>query len=369
MMTSLAHIVANANIQRLSLIGLSKNVGKTTTTNYLLETLLSEQLFHAGELAITSLGLDGEPSDALTGLPKPRYAPAAGLLIATTADLLRQAECDGAQIEHLIQLPGRTALGPVILARVLQPGRIMLAGPTLLSDLRHTLAHFQSYGARLSIIDGAINRLGAATPTVTDACIVCTGASVGVTPELVAHRTANVFVRLTTPQTPLADVYRKLHPQVRLLAFVADGSEQFNERTVEMYAGPMEPAAEARWIVDNMQGKQTMQHSAYCLRGAFTEELARELMVQLPLSQTGKTAELIVGDATKIFCHSVVLRQLSTRGLHVRVADSIRILAITINPYTPEYLCSPQRLLDALVKELPAPHPLILDVVSGLHFP
>jgi hypothetical protein len=367
MMTSLSHIIANANIQRLSLIGLSKNVGKTTTTNYLLETLLSEQLYQARELAITSLGLDGETSDALTGLPKPHYVPAAGLLIATTADLLRQAEHDGAQVEHLVQLPGRTALAPVILARVLRPGRIILAGPTLLRDLHQTLAQFQSYGARLSIIDGAINRLGAATPAVSDACIVCTGASVGATPELVARRTANVLARLSTPQTLFTDVYRKLHPHVRLLTFASDESDQFNEQTVEIYAGSMEPTAESRWIVDSMQGKQTMQNPVIFLRGAFTEELAREVLVRLPLSQSG--AELIVNDATKIFCHSVVLQRLSSRGLHVRVANSIRILAITINPYTPEYLCSPQHLLDALVKELPEPHPLILDVVSGLHFP
>jgi len=368
-MISLAHIVANANIQRLSLVGLSKNVGKTTTTNYLLKSLLSTQLYHAEELAITSLGLDGEASDALTGLPKPRYVPAAGLLIATTADLLRQTERDGAQIEHLVQLPGRTALGPVILARVLQPGRIMLAGPTLLRDLRHTLAQFQNYGAHLSIIDGAINRLGAATPTVTDACIVCTGASVGATPQVVARRTADVFARLATPQTALTDAYRKLHPQVRLLTFISDGSEQFEEQTVEMYAGSMEPAAEARWIADGMQGKQTIQNPVYILRGAFTEELARALLALLPSSQSGKAAELIVGDGTKIFCHSVVLQRLSARGLQVRVADPIRILAMTLNPYTPEYVCSSQHLLDAIVKELPEQHLPILDVVSGLRFP
>ena len=369
MMTSLAHIIANANIQRLSLIGLAKNVGKTTTTNYLLKMLLSEQLYHAEDLALTSLGLDGEASDALTGLPKPRYVPAEGLLIATTTDLLRQAEHDGAQIEHLVQLPGRTALGPVVLARVLQPGRIMLAGPTLLRDLRYTLAQFQNYGARLSIIDGAINRLGAATPAVTDACIICTGASVGATPELVARRTADVFARLTTPQTPLADVYRKFHPEARLLTFVADGSDQVNEQSVEMYAGSMEPAVEACWIVDSMQGKQTMQHSVYFLRGAFTEELARALLAQLPLSQAGKAAEVIVNDGTKIFCHSVVLQRLAARGLQVSVADPIRILAMTINPYAPEYVCSPQRLLDALVKDLTGPQLPIFDVVSGLCFP
>jgi hypothetical protein len=52
--------------------------------------------------------------------------------------------------------------------------------------------------------------------------------------------------------------------------------------------------------------------------------------------------------------------------LQVSVAHPIRILALTINPYTPEYSCTPQRLIDALLKELPTEHPPIFDVVSGL---
>src|SRR5712671_5181151 len=95
----LAYILARARIARLALIGLAKNVGKTTTTNHLLETLLAEKYYRADELALTSLGLDGEAVDALTGLPKPRYMPQAGLLVATTAELLQQAENEGARVD------------------------------------------------------------------------------------------------------------------------------------------------------------------------------------------------------------------------------------------------------------------------------
>src|SRR5438270_11244462 len=95
MAVSLAQLVTEAKIHSLSLIGLSKNVGKTTTTNHLLETLVGEKYYRSDELALTSLGLDGETVDALTGLPKPRYVPQAGLLVATTADLLDQAESSG----------------------------------------------------------------------------------------------------------------------------------------------------------------------------------------------------------------------------------------------------------------------------------
>ena len=130
----------------------------------------------------------------------------------------------------------------------------------LLRDLRNAMDQFQVLGARLSIVDGAVNRLGAAAPNVTDACILCTGASAAATPE---H------------------------------------------------------------------------------------------------------GELIVEDATRIFCHSVVLQRLSERGLDIHVANPIRILALTANPCTPEYLCSSQHLLDVLTKELPSSSPPIVDVISG----
>lgn len=360
MTTNLAQIVSEANISRLSLIGLSKNVGKTTTTNHLLETLLRQNLYRAENLAITSLGLDGEAIDALTGLPKPRYVPQAGILVATTENFIQQAESEGAQFEHLLRLPGRTALGPVMLARVLHPGRIVVAGPTLLRELRSALDQLWVYGARLSIIDGAINRLGASAPNVTDACIVCTGTSAGATPELVARRTADVFARLTVPQSIWTDEYKKLLPERRLLMFSSDRKDELTSP----FTDQSEPAIKARWIVEGMQ---TFHHAIYLLRGALTEELSRGLLGQLtqePLPP--HHAELVVSDGTKIFCHSVTLQRLAARGLQVSVASSIQVLALTINPFTPEYTCTPQRLLDTLVRELPAPRPPIVDVVSGI---
>lgn len=355
MTSELAQIVAQAQIQRLSLVGLAKNVGKTTATNHLLSTLLSEHHYQTHELALTSLGLDGEATDVLTGLPKPRYVPQAGLLVATAEELLVQAEQEGTCFERLQQLPGRTTLGPVFLARILQPGNVIIAGPTLLRNVRLTLNQFQHYGARLSIIDGAINRLGAAAPSVTDACIVCTGASVASTPELVARRTADVLTRLMVPQTTWQDAYRKYAPPHRLSMTLPSGEEN-----IAAYGENAEPTSEATWIVEQMRRYAA---AVYLLRGALTEELARALLERLSQGTIGYAAELVVEDGTKIFCHAAVLHRLAARGLSIKVAQAIRILAITINPYTPEYVCSSQRLYDALERELPDDRPPIIDVL------
>jgi hypothetical protein len=359
MSISLARLVTDAKIRSLSLIGLSKNAGKTTATNHLLETLIEKRQYRSDELALTSLGLDGETTDALTGLPKPRYFPQAGLLVATTTELLLQAEREGTQVERLLQLPGRTALGPVILARIVRPGRVIIAGPTLLHDLRNAIDQLERLGARLSIVDGAINRLGVAAPVIINACIVCTGASAAATPELVARRTSDVLRRLSTQKTQFIDAYRKHTSQTRLFMFALDDGENTNTQ----FEGDIEPLHEASWITKYIE---TSQKPIFILRGAFTEELSRALLAELSKKYSpDHRGELIVEDATRIFCHSVVLQRLSEQGLDIRVANSIRILALTANPYTPEYLCSSQHLLDVLAKELSASCPPIIDVVSG----
>ena len=360
---ALARMVAEARISRLSLVGLSKNVGKTTATNALLQALLDEHLYEASELALTSLGLDGEAVDALTGLPKPRYVPQAGLLVATTGDLLRQAEGEGARFERLQQLPGRTALGPVFLARVKQPGKVVIAGPMLLRDLRATLDRFGTFGVKLGIVDGAINRLGAAAPAITDACILCVGASVAATPELAARRSVDVFKRLVTPRSIHSDAYmnEKLQTQARLLRF----SPNRTESQPASYDGRAEPEDEARWIVDQMRNDK--EDTVVCfLHGALTEELTRALLACLARQISARQAELVVEDATKIFCHPVTLSRLAARGLNVRVARSMHVLAITMNPYTPEYSCTPQHFLDTLSRELPECCPPVIDVVSDI---
>src|SRR5579884_169419 len=356
----LAQIVAKANVSSLSLIGLAKNVGTTTTTNHLLASLLAQGLYRASELALTSWGLDGEAVDALTGLPKPRYVPQPGMLVATTAELLRLAENEGVQVERLQQLPGRTALGPVVLARIIEPGRVIIAGPTLLRDLRSALDKMQEFGARLSIVDGAINRLGAASPEITDACILCTGASAAATPALVARRTAGILSQLTIKQTPWIQAHKNYASQARLLMFCPHDAGE----TIAVYSGLTEPMSEAAWIVTQMGA---YNHPVFILNGALSEELAKALLAHLSTSPSYARGLLTIKNATKILCHISTLQKLEGKGLQVQALQSINILALTINPYTPEYACTSQQLMDALLEELPAQHPPAIDVVSGLY--
>ena len=118
-------------------------------------------------------------------------------------------------------------------------------------------------------------------------------------------------------------------------------------------------------MVEQMRNGEK-EEAVLFLHGALTEELSQALLNQLPQQPMDWQAELVVEDATKIFCHSVTLSRLAARGLDVHVARVMHVLAITMNPYTPEYNCTPQQFLEALLRELPENYPPIIDVVSDI---
>ncbi len=241
----------------------------------------------------------------------------------------------------------------------MQPGKVIIAGPTLLRDLRAALDRCSAFGVKLGIVDGAINRLGAAAPAITDACILCVGANVAATPELAARRSADVFKRLVTAQSIHADAYMnsRQQTQARLLCFAPHHLVSYSQKA--------EPEDEARWIVELMQNGEQEEFVCF-LHGALTEELTHALLAFLLQHTPIRQTELVVEDTTKIFCHPVTLSRLAARGLNVRVARSVHVLAITMNPYTPEYTCTPEHFLDALLRELPEHCPPVIDVVSNI---
>lgn len=73
------------DISSLSVIGLSKNAGKTTVLNALIRDAPK-----AGVLGILSMGVDGEKHDAISGREKPLIRVRENMLVATSAHWLNR---------------------------------------------------------------------------------------------------------------------------------------------------------------------------------------------------------------------------------------------------------------------------------------
>lgn len=195
----------------LSIIGMSKNAGKTTVLNRLIALLADDgrPVSDSRVAALTSIGRDGEAMDIVTGTEKPGIWVREGMLLATAADMLRLSDITP---EILGTTGMHTPLGEVVLLRALSDGYVQLAGPSMNEQLTRLSGMLRELGADLILIDGAIHRKSLAAPAVSEAAILCAGASYHPDMDRVIADTAYACRLLMLPRTAGPSPHRLLLP-------------------------------------------------------------------------------------------------------------------------------------------------------------
>lgn len=352
--SSLFDLVAAAPVKTVAVVGLVKNAGKTTVANALMEHVPLRW-------GLTSLGLDGERTDHLTGLAKPSIVPPAGTLVATTEGSLDRSRY---RMDVIEELPFRTALGRVVIGVAgCTAGAVEVSGPTTLSEVRTTVDRLLGLGAERVLVDGAINRLGSASPRVSDGLIMATGGMTGDTLGEAVECTAQTLQMLMLPQVDATT--RQLlcapgddgagRPSCRLVSL--DVRDQATPLDLETAVG--EGAAVCREI--RRLGTRTL----YC-GGALTQDFIDDVIRVLPPRQD---LRLVVRDATVLVTPPAWVSRLLRRGIRIEVLDPLRVLAVTTNPFRlPQPLNATvffRAIVDAVGERVP-----VFDVVGGLaHVP
>ena len=153
------------NHKIISIIGMSKNSGKTVTLNHIIGQANEFDII----IGLSSIGRDGESEDLVTFTEKPMILVEEGTLIATASSLLSIGD---ANIEILESTDYRTPLGDIIIGRVRSPGYIQIAGPRTLREVKEVSDKLLSLGAEFVILDGALDRKTPATPAISNATIL-----------------------------------------------------------------------------------------------------------------------------------------------------------------------------------------------------
>jgi hypothetical protein len=346
--SGLYDLVTASPARRIAVIGLVKNAGKTTVVNALMANV-------AQRFGLTSLGLDGERTDHLTGLAKPRIVPPPGTFVATTTGSLDRSHY---QMRTIEELPFRTALGRVVIGIAGERGEaVEVSGATTLRQVRATADRLLDLGAERVLIDGAINRLGSAAPRVADGLIMATGAILADKLEDVIKITAATFDMLTLPQTDDA-LRRALRGHdaaaTRLLSLNAAGEQQ----PLRLPSLIGQGVAVAREI--ERHGTQTL-----VVGGALTQDFVDDFLRVLPARCE---LRLVVRDATVLILPATTVARLRRR-LQIEVLHPLRVLAVTTNPFRLPQPYNPKVFFDAVV-EVIGDRVAVFDVVNGLaHLP
>ena len=189
----LSDLVIESGARSLAVIGTAKNVGKTVTMNYLVSELSSRGM----TLGLISSGRDGEIIDVLTGEPKPSVTPPAGTWIATAEGVLGEAAMN-IEIADVFERTG--IFGRIIIGRMVESVPIELVGPPTAKELSLIVKNLLAFGADIVLVDGALDRKSAASPQVTDAAILSTGAVAGRNIRAIAEEMGFWVWLLSRPQ-------------------------------------------------------------------------------------------------------------------------------------------------------------------------
>lgn len=152
----------------IGIVGMCKNAGKTTVLNAIIEKLNSSE-----KIGLTSIGYDGEETDQITNLEKPRIPVKEGVLVATASECLGKTQVS----YRLVEDTGiRTVIGNIMIVEALGSGIIEVAGPSIVAQMGKILEKFKDYGCTKIFVDGAAGRISFSK--LCEANILAVGAAV-----------------------------------------------------------------------------------------------------------------------------------------------------------------------------------------------
>lgn len=320
------HRFLTADDRRVAIVGMTKNVGKTSALNALLEGLDAS----GSTVGLLSVGVDGEAIDAIGGHAKPPVTVHPEMLVCTSDASLRQFD---ATHDVLASTRIRSTLGEVMVARARQTGDVVLSGVRHRRDVRDLTEKLFDLGVSRVIIDGAFDRVAAASPEASDAVITVTGMEVGATIDEVVDRTSAWIRRLCTP------AWAGVAPPAGLALDRGAGWESARGALV---LGPIDGPPAQVVFAPGLISDASLANARRCLAPGGT---------------------LVCEDATRILAERSPLERF-VRDHHLRVRRPIRVVAVCANPTSVSGArVDPSALVRALASALGTVP--VIDVRSG----
>lgn len=313
--------------------GMAKNVGKTVTLNH----ILREGSLAGKKFGVTSIGVDGETKDMVTGTGKPEIYLYRNTVFATSEVFYHRRQI---QSEILAVSNRQTSLGRIVTSRALCGGKAILAGPPDTATMRELIMEMQGEGAETVLIDGALSRVSPASPDITEALILSTGAALSPEISKIVAQTSFIW-----QLTELPEVKKE---KAAILNSLQSGVWGIN-RDGEIHDFEIKSGLQSNFL--HSLGFKEKTESLY-IGGIVTDRMLKELSGKKEFDGV----KLIVRDFTKLFIAPSTFRIFKAKGGTIEVVKRSRLLAITVNPWSPAgFTLDRERLTDALREKIAAP--------------
>lgn len=307
---------------KLGLAGTAKNTGKTTTTAAIIEELRYRSI----PFYLTSIGYDGETIDNITGLAKPKLRVEPGDMVVT-AEKCFLASTAGFKILHMTSL--QTPLGRIGIAKVLKGGLVVTAGPNKTSEVKALGKLLFQFGPGICIFDGALSRI--APMAETQGFVLATGAAKSPDIARVAAETEMVWHMANLPQVPRSSELKKL--EIKKIGW-------YSSRLETMECWEMTSLL-SREDVNKVTSFSGLDWEYLYIPGVASVSALETLAAHFEITKskvilcfTDPMKCIVVGETVHVFN---LLRRLEKAGVFVGVLTRVPLIAVTVNPFYPEY--------------------------------
>ncbi|WP_029791475.1 hypothetical protein [Metaclostridioides mangenotii] len=296
----------------LSIIGNYKNVGKTTTLNYILKECLNRNIV----LGLTSIGVDGEGLDIVTKTQKPRIYVNKDTIIATATNLALSSDIT----KEILELTGiTTPMGNIVIFRSLSDGYVELAGPSINTQIKYICERLKYYGADLSMVDGALSRKTLGSPSITDSTIFCSGAVIDKDINKAVEKIvfeANILNLAKTNDEKFYEIYENLKTY-KVSLVNKDYSFKFIDIKTTLNS--------SKEII-----KRIDQDTKYVVvDGIVSNEFINNFIKS---GDEYKNITILVSDSTKIFLDKEIFDKFIKLKGNIKVINKVNLIGLSINP-------------------------------------
>ena len=327
----------------VSIIGMNKNVGKTTTLNYILKEARGKV-----SLGLTSIGRDGEEIDVVTSTEKPKIYIEKNAMVATAKACLLNSDFTREIVETT---DINTPMGEIVIARALSDGYVDLGGPSVNNYMSQIRDKLLKYNCDLVIIDGALNRKTFASPAITEATVLSTGAALNRSMNEVVKETIHSIELLSLPKVEdlcINKVSREILSCGNIGVIYKDNTYRVLDAVTALNS--------SRIVVEALDDNV----SCLVIKGVISDTLIKEIMASTVLY---RDITIVAEDGTKLFINGDTYYKFTKQGGEIQVLNKINIVCVTTNPKAPYgYEFSPKEFVYRLRDLTDIP---VFDVLGG----
>ena len=320
------------NYKSLSIIGLEKNTGKTECLNYVLSRLSDS----GKTIALTSIGIDGENKDQVKQTHKPEIDVYQGMMFVTSELHYKSRKL----VSEILDVSKQsTSLGRLVTAKAITTDKVMISGPANNAGLIDIINNMSNFGVDITIVDGALSRKSLASPTVTEAMILATGAALSSNITQLVFKTKYVFDLIALNETN--NQTKEILFNIREGIWSIDNDNNITDLNISSVM-----------MIEKVKDRLFEAGNRIYVSGAITDNFLNFLKNQKQINET----EIIVRDFTRIFAQPEVFYSYIKRGGKIKVLQKTKLVAITINPVSPDgYVLNSEELKKALEEKLGLP--------------